>query len=187
MKKHHFFIIFSCLVSMGVKAQTTGQNPARQPSSAKNNALSFGLSFPMGAFNRTHTGGVFIDYFRSKHRYGNDVLADKFIGFAMNSGVSYNVGKSTPVTGYEFRYGGYFTIYAMAGIDYKPAIPVNISLTAGPAMSIYEGSTDIGAGVNLFWNYFLSKNIAVGPGICYRKNSKTDALWSGTIRASYAF
>ena len=78
-------------------------------------------------------------------------------------------------------------MYAAAGIDYKPAMPANISLTAGPVMSIYKGSADLGVGVNLFWNYFLSKNIAVGPGIYYRKQSKTDALWSGTIRASYAF
>ena len=151
------------------------------------NAVALGLSFPVGVFNRTHTAGLTLDYSRSNHRYGNDAFAGKLIKFAMNGGVGYNVGKSTTTAGYEFRYSGYFMMYAAAGIDYKPANPVNISLTAGPMMSIYKGSADFGAGVNLFWNYFLSKNIGVGPGISYRTHSKTDALWSGTIRASYAF
>ena len=87
----------------------------------------------------------------------------------------------------HFAMADILTLYAAAGIDYKPAIPVNIALTAGPVMSLYKGNTEVGAGVNLFWSYFLSKNIAVGPGISFRKQSKTDALWSGTIRASYAF
>jgi hypothetical protein len=187
MKTHHFFIFFSGLLSIGVKAQTSGKNPAKQPSAAKHNTLSIGLSFPIGVFKRTHTGGVSVDYFRSKHRYGDDIPVAKLINFALNGGVSYHVGKSITTAGYESRYDGYLTFYGMAGIDYKPAMPVNISLTAGPVLSIYKGSTDAGAGVNLFWSYFFSKNIALGPGISYRKFSKTDALWSGTVRALYAF
>jgi hypothetical protein len=187
MKKDLLLLFAGCLLTISILAQITVPKNDKQQSKAMNNAVALGLSFPMGAFNRTHTAGITLDYFRSTSRYGNDVLATKLINFAMNGGISYNAGKSTATAGYEFSYGGYFIIYAMAGIDYKPAIPVNIALTAGPVMSIYEGNAEIGAGVNLFWNYFLSKNIAVGPGISYRKHSKTDALWSGTIRASYAF
>ena len=187
MKKTILLLASGCLLTKGILAQTTGLNSDKISSKAMSNLVALGLSFPMGAFYRTHTAGLTIDYSRSNHRFGNDAFADKLIKFAINAAASYNVGKSATTAGYEFRYGGYFTLWAMAGIDYKPAMPVNVSLTAGPVMSIYQGSADIGAGVNLFWNYFLSKNIAVGPGISYRKHAKTDALWSGTIRASYAF
>ena len=187
MKKNLFLLFAGCLLTTSMVAQITDPKNGKQPPKAMSNALALGLSFPMGVFNRTHTPGLTLDYFRSKHRYGNDVFAVKLFQFAMNAGVSYYGGKSASTAGYEFRYGGYFILHAAAGLDYKPAMPVNISLTAGPVMSIYKGSADIGAGVNLFWNYFLSKTIAVGPGISYKKFSNADALWSGTFRASYAF
>jgi hypothetical protein len=187
MKKNLIFFLAGCLLTASIQAQITYSRSNKQQPKGMSNAVALGLSFPVGVFNRTHTAGLTLDYSRSNNRYGNDAFAGKLIKFVMNGGVGYNVGKSTTTAGYEFRYGGYFMMYAAAGIDYKPAKPVNISLTAGPVMSIYKGSADLGAGVNLFWNYFLSKNIAVGPGISYRTHSKTDALWSGTIRASYAF
>lgn len=187
MKKTIFLVLAGAILTKAVLAQTTGSGIDKKSSKAMSNAVAMGFSFPMGTFNRTHTAGITADYSRSKHRYGNDDIAGKLINFALNAGVSYHAGKSASIAGYEFRYGGYFALYASAGIDYKPTMPVNIALTAGPLMSIYEGSTELGAGVNLFWCYFLSKNIAVGPGISFRKQSKANALWSGTIRASYAF
>ncbi|MEP7374032.1 MAG: hypothetical protein ABI675_11625 [Chitinophagaceae bacterium] len=187
MKKNLILFLAGCLLATSIMAQITDRKSSKHQAKGMNNAVALGFSFPIGVFNRTHAAGLTLDYSRSNDRYGNDAFAGKLIKFAMNGGVSYHAGKSTTTAGYEFRYGGYFIVYAAAGIDYKPAIPVNISLTAGPVMSMYKGSADIGAGVNLFWNYFLSKNIAVGPGIHYRKQSKADALWSGTIRASYAF
>lgn len=187
MKKILFLLFAGFLLTTGIRGQVTDPKDGNLPPKAMSNAVALGLTFPMGAFSRTHTPGLTLDYFRSWHRYGNDVYATKLIRFAMNGGMSYNAGKSTTTAGYEFRYGGVFTVYAAAGIDYKPAIPLNISLTVGPVMSIYEGTADLSAGVYLFWNYFISKKIAVGPGVSYRKQSNTDALWSGTIRVSYAF
>ena len=187
MKKTILLLLTGALLTTGVLAQTTGSGIDKKSSKANSNAVALGFSFPIGAFNRSHTAGITADYSRSKDRYGNDAIAGKLISFALNAGVSYHAGKSTSTSGYEFRYGGYFNLYVAAGIDYKPALPVNISLTAGPVMSIYEGATGIGVGAQLFWSYFVSKNIAIGPGISCRKESKTDALWSGSIRASYAF
>jgi len=187
MKKNLFLLFAGCLLTTGILGQVTDPKDGKLQPKAMSNAVALGLTFPMGAFNQTHTPGLTFDFFRSLHRYGNDVFATKLIKFAMNGGMSYNAGKSTTTAGYEFRYGGIFTLYAAAGIDYKPAIPLNISLTAGPVMSIYEGTADLSAGVYLIWNYFISKKIAVGPGISYRKQAKADALWSGTIKVSHAF
>jgi len=187
MKKNTILLFTVFLLVNDILAQTTKSTTGKQPLKAMSNAVAAGLSFPMGTYGRTHTAGLMLDYSRSAHRYGNDVYPGKAISFAMNAGVSYNGGKSAPTAGYEFRYGGNLVIHAAAGIDYAPAMAVNIALLAGPVMNIYEGSVAAGLGVNLFWNYFISKTIAVGPGITYRVQAKTDALWSGTIRASYAF
>lgn len=187
MKKTILFLLATAILKAELLAQKTGSVIDKKSTKAMNNAVALGFSLPIGTFNRTHTAGITVDYSRSNHRYGKDAIDAKLINFVVNAGVGYHAGKSTAVSGYEFRYGGYFTLYTSAGIDYKPAIPVNITFTAGPVMSIYQGNTEIGAGVNFFWSYFISKNIAIGPGLCYRKQSKTDALWSGTIRASHAF
>jgi hypothetical protein len=187
MKKAILLLFAGTLLTKGLPAQKPGQNNDKNSSKAMSNTLAFGFSLPMGTFNRTHSAGIMADYSRSTHRYGNNAIDNKLINFVVNAGVGYYAGKSTSVSGYEFRYGGYFTVHAAGGIDYKPAMPVNISLTAGPLLSIYEGNAGVGAVANLFWSYFLSKNIALGPGLSFRKESKKDALWSGTMRASYAF
>jgi len=187
MKQTTFLLFSFCLLVNDILAQATNVTSVKQPVKAFSNTIAAGFSFPIGAYERTHTAGLVLDYSRSAHRYGNDVLPQQAISFALNAGVSYNGGKSAPTAGYEFRYGGNLIIYATAGIDYAPARAVNIALLAGPAMTIYEGSVSAGLGVNLFWNYFISKTFAVGPGLSYRLQAKTDALWSGTIRASYAF
>lgn len=141
----------------------------------------------MGSFSSTHTIGFALDYTRSTRRYEKDTFTYKLIHFAMNGGVSYHGGEKTATAGNEFTYGGYINIYAMAGIDCKPAMPIVINLTTGPVMSIYEGNADLGFGVNLFSNYYLSPTIALGPGILFRKFEKTDALWTSIFRASYSF
>jgi hypothetical protein len=186
MKKTTILLFAVCLLVNDIRAQTTHSTTGKKPL-GMSNSIAAGLTFPMGTYGRTHTAGLLLDYSRSSRRYGNDVYPDKAISFAINAGVSYNGGKSAPTAGYEFRYGGNLVIHAAAGIDYAPAMAVNIALLAGPVMNIYEGSVAAGLGVNLFWNYFISKTVAVGPGLTYRVQAKTDALWSGTIRASYAF
>ena len=82
----------------------------------------------------------------------------------MNGGISYHGGKKTTTAGYESTYGGYINIYAMAGIEYKALSPIAFTLTTGPVMSIYEGNSDLGFGVNLVSDYYLSPTVAVGPG-----------------------
>jgi hypothetical protein len=77
--------------------------------------------------------------------------------------------------------------YTLSGVDYKTSMRVNINLTTGPLLSFYKGNTSLGMAVNLISDYYLSDRITVGPGLFFRKFGKTDALWSGTIRASYAF
>ncbi len=178
------FFFFATILFAPALAQSFDQRIDKQETP---NSIGFSLNIPMGSFSSTHTIGFALDYTRSTRRRENDTVTYKLIHFAMNGGVSYHGGKRTTTAGYESTYGGYINIYAMAGIDCKPSMPIIINLMTGPVMSIYEGNGDLGFGVNLFSNYYLSRTLTLGPGILFRKFEKTDALWTAIFRASYSF
>jgi len=187
MKNHNILLFVLCLVGKEALSQAPRSDTVRKTPKSFSNGIAAGLSFPMGTYGRTHTAGITLDYTHGSHRYGNDAMADRLFGFAFNAGLSYNGGESAPTAGYEFNYGGNFIVHAAAGVDYNPAMALNVALLAGPVVNFYEGNVDAGVGITLFWNYFISKNISLGPGLNYRTQSKTDALWSGVFRALYAF
>lgn len=188
MKKNIVLFLAGCMLTTGSMAQTNkpAANTA-QPSKGMSNKVSLGISLPIEAFKRSHSTGIAIEYMRSQNRFGQNSLTRPLIKFAMNGGISYHPGRTTVTAGYPFSYGNYLNIYTLIGIDYKPSVPININLTTGPLMSIYKSNIDLGAGISFFSDYYLSDRVAVGPGLFFRKFGKTDALWSGTIRASYAF
>lgn len=187
MKKNIAFLLAVCMFTTASLAQTNKPAATTQPSKGMSNKISLGISFPIEAFKRSHSTGIAVEYVRSQNRFGQNSLTSPLIKFAMNGGISYHPGRTNATAGYPFSHGYYLNIYTLFGIDYKPSVPVNINLTTGPLMSIYKSNTDLGIGINLFSDYYLSNRIAVGPGLFFRKFGKTDALWSGAIRASYAF
>jgi hypothetical protein len=187
MKNHSFLLIFSFLTGTGLLAQKNTDTLSARRIKGESNAIAFGLYLPVGVFSATHIAGAGIDYSWTHHRFGRNIPTDKPIGFIANGGINYYTGKKITTTGYDFRYGGYINLYAMPGILYNPLKNGNVVLTAGPALNIYKESINAGIGINLFSNYFLSENIAIGPGIIYMKHTNTDALWATSIRASYVF
>ena len=187
MKNHSFLFIFSLLAGTGLLAQKNTDTISARQMKGESNAIAFGLYLPAGVFSKSHIAGAGIDYSRSRHRFGRNISPGRFIGFIVNGGINYYAGKRITTAGYNFRYGGYINLYAMPGIIYNPLKNGNISLTAGPALNIYKASATAGIGINLLGNYFISKNIAIGPGIIYKKHTNTDALWAVAIRASYIF
>jgi hypothetical protein len=148
--------------------------------------MAFGLSFPVGVFRRSHSIGAGIEYSWSRHRFDGNPTA-KPIGYIINTGADYFIGKRTTTAGYDSRYGNYFYLYTMPGIICNPIKKGNISLTAGPALRIYKGNANGGISVGIFGNYWVAKNIAIGSVTIYRKHLKENALWSAAIRVSYAF
>ncbi len=149
--------------------------------------MAFGLTFPIGDFSLSHSIGASIEYSWSPHRFGINKPKAKLIGFIMNGGADYFIGKKTTTAGYEFRYGNQFYLYAMPGLICNPIKKGNISLAAGPALSIYKGNANGGISVGFFGNYWLAKNIAIGSGTVYRKHLKENSLWTVDIRVLYAF
>ncbi len=158
-----------------------------EKSNSKSQAIAFGLYLPVGVFSESHIAGAGIDYSRSRHRFGKDILPAKPIGFIINGGINYYLGKKINTVGYDFRYGGYLNLYAMPGIIYNPVKNGNIVLTAGPALNLYKGSANAGIGINFLTNYFIAEKIAIGPGVVYKKHTNTDALLAAVIRAVYVF
>lgn len=182
MKKYFFLLSLSLLVYVVTLAQTDSLK-----ASGKSNAVAVGLFIPIDVFARSHVAGGGIDYSWSRHRFGLDASVTKRIGFMLNSGINFYIGKKTTTAGYDFRYGNYIDLHATAGALYNPFSKVNISLTAGPALSIYKKNIRGAIGVILLGNYYLSRHIAIGPGIVFKKYSNTTIRWAGTIRASYVF
>jgi len=177
------FLLLECLC--GQTQDTAASLPEKVH--GKSQAIAFGPYLPVGIFSESHIAGAGIDYFRSRHRFGKGILPAKPIGFIINGGINYYLGKMINTAGHDFRYGGYLNLYAMPGIIYNPVENGNLTLTAGPALNLYKGSANVGIDINFLSNYFISENIAIGPGIVYKKHTNTDALWAITIRGSYIF
>jgi hypothetical protein len=184
MKNYLFLILLGVLTYVNGNSQTADP---RSKKVGKTQALAAGLYLPLDVFARSHVAGVGIDYSRSKHRFGKGMTISKKIGWVLNGGVNYYLGKMITTAGYDFRYGGYLNWYAMAGAMYNPVKNGNLVLTAGPAMNLYKGSVNAGLGINFLTSYFISETIAIGPGIIFKKHSNTDALVALTLRASYIF
>ena len=187
IKNYSFLFIFSLLTYSGVQAQKSTDTLMNRQTNGESNAVAFGLYLPLGVFTQSHIAGAGIDYSWSRHRYGRKISPAKLIGFTVNGGINYYVGKKITTAGYGSHYGGYINLYAMPGLLFNPLKNGNISLTTGPSLDIYKAGANAGIGINLLGNYFVSKNIAIGPGIIYKKHTNTDALWAATIRASYIF
>ena len=154
-------------------------------SANKSQALSFEISVPVGDFAATHFGGLTVDYSWSKKRFGLiRTIVTKQFGFIITGGVAYYFGKKETVSGYPYDYPGYFFIHAFGGVLYSPVKSGIISLTAGPALGIYNGNSKFNIGSKLDANYYISKNIAIGPGILLMKESGADPIWVASFKAS---
>jgi hypothetical protein len=180
-----FFSILSILlITLNIAAQD-GKKLAH--SGGQNHLASLDLHLPLGVFARSQFAGAGLSYSWSHHRFGDNISASKLVGFTLNAGGDYYFGRRVKTAGYPFKYGGYFNTYLLAGIISNPKPYLNLSVTAGPTLGIYKGNTDVGAGVNLFGNFYFKKNLSIGPGVTYKKHPDADGLWTGIVRLSYVF
>lgn len=180
----YFFVRSIVMPAMAQPKEDSGQSHEK----GKCNSLSLGPDIPFDIFSDTHKYGPGLDYSWSNHRFGKlNVLPKKLIGFIFNSGIDYYFGKKENVAGYNYRYGGYSYLHAYGGAIYNPCKRGNISLTAGPALSLYAGNLTFEYGVNLAGSYYLNENIAITPMIVLMKHADADPLWAGTIRVTFSF
>jgi len=104
------------------------------------------------------------------------------MAFTYNGGFAYYFGKNETVSNYRYKYPGYIFIHGFGGLLYYPFKKVGISLTAGPALGIYNGNLQFNVGSKLETGYNISTSIAIGPGILLMKEPGANALWSLAVR-----
>jgi len=88
---------------------------------------------------------------------------------------------------YSYKYPGYSFLHSYAGIIYNPCKKINISLTSGPGLGLYDGNTQFNLGINLSGNYHLSDKFSISPVLIFMKETKSDPLWATGFRATIVF
>ena len=166
-------------------ASVFAQAKEEKLSASKSQALSFGISVPVGDFAATHFGGLTVEYSWSKKPFGpiREIVTKQF-GFIVTGGVTYYFGEKEKVSGYPYDYPGYIFIHAFGGVLYNPVKSGSVSLTAGPALGIYNGNTRFNFGSKLEASYYISKNIGIGPGIILMKEPGATSLWAASFKAT---
>ena len=184
-----FAILLFCCMTIAKYANGQSQRPVKHNHpSGKQHAVSVGTNSPLGNFSSTHLLGIATDYSWSNHRFGRmDVKPVKPFGFTANTGVAYYFGKKETVSSYQYKYPGYIFIHTYAGAIYNAWRKANISLTAGPALGIYNSNTQFNIGSILEGSYFIKEKIAITPGIIFMKESGANPLWAASLKATIAF
>ena len=173
----------NCVAATFVMAQATDINP--KPPEGRSQAISFGIAIPLGNFAATHFGGLTVEYLWSKNRFRQPKTKPvKSFGFIATGGLVYYAGKKETISGYLYDYPGYFFLHAFGGMLYNPVKNGSVTLTAGPALGIYNGNTKFNIGSKLEVSHYISKKIAIGPGIILMKESGADPIWATSLKAT---
>jgi hypothetical protein len=187
MKQVLCFLLGTGCLFISAKAQlieNTGKNQAK----GKSNSVSGSIDIPFGDFFATHGLGTGVNYSWSNHRYGQMMSAPTNpIGFTFNIDAEYYFGKKESIGLFNYDYSGYTYLHAYGGGIYNFSGRGNISLTAGPALGLYSGHSQFNFGADLSGSYYFNKRIAITPVIIFMKESGSDPLWSGSVRAGFSF
>src|SRR5688572_11770907 len=161
---------------------------ARVPLSGQKHMVSIGIIFPIDEFSRTHSMGFGINYSWSNGRFGQlNRLPKKALGFTVEAGIKYYLGKNSTVAGNDFRYGNYTYFHAFAGLIHNPFSKVNVRLMAGPALGLYMGNAEAGFGAQLEGNYFFNDRFSISPGLFVFKHNEANAHYSVFLKVSRCF
>lgn len=187
MKKTVFIVsltLFSVNASLAQNRSVVAQNGCRH-------AVSIGINVPIGTFAESHIAGINSSYSWSHQRFGYlQAKPRKLVGFTIDGGIDYYLGKSITEAGYDFTYGNYLYLHTFGGIICNPGkknrqkgylCKTNIRLTAGPAMGIYKGNADVGYGIKLSGSYYLTEKLAITPGMMFMKYALTRSLGAAMI------
>jgi hypothetical protein len=189
MKKILFIILLCACVTLANISIGQSQSPKKNNHpSGKQHTMSIGANIPIGNFSSTHSMGAGANYSWSYHRFGGmDVRPVQPFGFTANAGGAYYFGKKEMVSGYSYDYPPFIVFHVWAGAIYNPWRKGNISLTAGPALRIYNGNTQFNIGSKLELNYYFHEKIAITPCLIFMKESGSDPLWAVSLKATMAF
>lgn len=185
MKKS--FALFLLLLPASFCFSQTGFQKNLTPRGHRN-LITAGINISLGDFSNTHYGGFSTVYAWSKKRFGRlNSMPAKKIGFTGNSGIVYYAGRKETIGTGSYKYPAYIFLHAFAGAVYNANNNVHFCLTAGPAAGIYNSIVQFNSGASLQCTYYISTKIGITPGLIMMKETGSDALWSGSLRAAMAF
>jgi hypothetical protein len=181
--------IFLLLLSSLFLVVAYSQPPQLKYVEEKAQAVSLTIQVPVGSFSSTHFGGITAQYENSRRWYAIKYKMKKQFRFAYNGGISFYAGKNETVSGYDYHYPAYWLVHAQAGLCYLPAKKIDLKLTTGPGLGIYNGTTRFTWGARLEGIYFLETgiDIGIGPSIHMMKEPGADALWTVGLKSTYVF
>jgi hypothetical protein len=186
MKRILVLVFASCTVKLAA-GQPTEKIINKKPA-GKQQVVSAGINVPLGDFSSTHIGGIAIEYARSRNRFGQlSTLPSKKLGYVIEGGLAYYLGKKETISGYAYKYPGYYFLHAYPGLLYTPCKKGNISLNAGPALGLYNGDLRFTIGAKLQGSWYVNEKTGINPGIFLMKESGTDPLWGVTLKATLTF
>lgn len=175
-----FYILTQIAVSSHAQLSGTGDKKQKKGSE---HCISLSILRPIADFSSTHFGGIAAGYEPSNHWFG--LFKRKHIAFTYNGGLACYFGKKEKVSGYPYKYPCYFFLHAFGGVLYNPVRKLDFTLTAGPALSIYNGNKRFNIGSKLEGTYYFKNRFAVSPGIVLMKDSHADPLWAVSIRGVF--
>ncbi|MGH2552482.1 MAG: hypothetical protein ACRDEB_02130 [Chitinophagaceae bacterium] len=158
----------------------------KKPKKTGYNCISLGISVPAGDFSSTHFAGLTVEYSPASQIIYRKGKKQNFI-YTYNGGLKYYFGKKETPGGYLYKYPGYFILYAFGGIRFLPTSKFDMSLTTGPALVFYNGTTRFNIGGILGGRYHINNRFSVSPFIIALKEKNADPLWAFGIKAGYDF
>lgn len=186
MKRRLLLIFIYCLTITTTLGQVRGSKIKLPKGFQK--IISFGANLPVGNFSNTHFWGIGVEFSISKYRYGQmAVKPEQAISFFYTLGIDYYFGKKETVSNYPYNYPGYTFINLYPGLIYNTDKKINISLTAGPALGIYNGTTQLNIGTTLSGTYYLNEKIGITPSLVLMKESGADPLLVVSLKGTWAF
>lgn len=176
--------LFTTLFFSTLYFYSFGQKPTEKAESVKNiSAISIGTHIPAGEFSKTHTIGASAAYNSIKHQYKNTLISK--LSFTWNSGAAYYLGKKETGLNYTYKYPAYLFIHGNGGILFSPVKNGFATLTAGPAIGFYNGSTEFNFNIQFDVNYYINKTILVSHVIILMKEPGARSLWSPGLKAMF--
>jgi len=164
------------------------QVSGRKTTTGKDNLVSLGVKIPLGDFSSTHSSGIGIDYLRCKNRFGitSDNSKGK-IAFVYGGGAAIYIGKKETISFYSYKYPAFIFIKAIAGFLYTPGPKTGFTVTAGPAIGMYDGNSQFNLTGKLDGSYYFSEKLAITPGIILMKEmTVADPLIAFSLKVSWA-
>jgi hypothetical protein len=186
MKRILVLVMASCSLTSAL-AQITADTTKKAPA-GKRQAVSAGINLALGDFSSTHTGGIAVEYSRSQHRYGQlAAMPAKKWGYLIEGGLAYYFGKKETVSGYPYDYPGYYFLHVYPGLLYNTCKKGLISISAGPALGLYNGDLRFTIGGTLRGTWYINERTGITPAVLIMKEPGADPLWAASLKASFIF